>query len=90
MTSSKNNFDFVANSSGKEHTITVKVLRQEASLWDLVNEIYDFIGLKQYSCFDDVTLVYVSPTGKTYTLTQHAVWMNPVTILSDLSRQLQL
>lgn len=88
--SSKDNFVFESSSTDKSAAVKVKVTAsRKVTLYELAEALYDYASNKDSNVFLEIE--FCSCDGKTtYHFTDHAYWMNPATVLSDISRQIKI
>lgn len=93
--SSNKMFDIEYVETPDRLTVNVKALAK-VSLYNLAEALFDECCLPRGSCYLDGKLelanhvqVLFTPfcSNSAYSFTQHCCWVNPITILSDLSRQ---
>lgn len=92
MPSYTNSFEIEATGVDEENRkVTVRALRQ-VNLYELAEGIYDFMSQDREFRYDlHISEVeFTSSGGNYYKFIQHACWLNPGTILSDISRQLKI
>lgn len=87
---SKDNFMLETASTGESHVEKIKITASRAvTLYELAEALYDYA--QSIDSNASLEIEYHSCNGKTtYHFTDHACWMNPITVLSDISRQIKV
>ena len=86
-----NTKNFVIESSSDENepnTVIFKITaKREITLYELAEALYDCTS--DTSSDKSICVEYQSFDGeKKYSFRDHAIWMNPITVLSDIARQI--
>lgn len=85
---SKDNFVLEVSSTLESSVEKIRITALVAvTLYELAEVLYDYTTSKDSNISFEIE--YSSYDGKiAYHFTNHAYWMNPITVLSDISRQI--
>lgn len=87
---SKDNFVLEISSTGESRVEKIKITALRAvTLYELSEALYEHVQTKEANISFEIE--YCSCDGKTtYHFNDHAYWINPITVLSDISQQIQI